>query len=266
MLSRIALLASTLLLTAPAFATNTAPSGPEICHRAIPAIRDAWQHDAYEAPPAAAALMVDVIDGKLPQARERLAALKPAEAAQWRQTAMLTAAYAGQAATVDALLDDGAAVDGMAWLPPFKPAFYRQTVDGMKHDPRFGSPNAVNGLAARGLLSNRGRNYGPALPIAAECGDVATVDVLLRHHANVMAREAPDSADALDAATVNGNAAIVQRLLDHGANACSHDRLGRERMLKARRAFISLAEIGRRAGLPAGLTARLNCPVVATAH
>jgi hypothetical protein len=263
--SRIALLASVLLMTAPAFARNTTPSGPEICREAIPTIREAWQHDIYDAPPVVAALMVDVIDGKLPQTRERLGALTPAEARRWRQTAMLTAVNTGQAAIVDALLDDGAAVDGTGWLPPFKPDFYRQTVDSMKRDPRL-RPNTGDGFATRGLLTNQGQHYGPALPIAAECGDVATVDVLLRHHANVMARQAPNIADALDMAIVNGDAAIVQRLLDHGATACPHDRLGRARMLKAKRKFTPLAEIGRRAGLPAALAARLSCPAVAATH
>ncbi len=266
MLSRIALPACALLLTVPAFARDNVPSARELCHQAIPTVRDLWRRDLYDAPPAVAALMVDVIDGKLPQARQQLAALKPADVAHWRQTAMLTAVYAGQAAIVDALLDDGAAVDDMGWLPPFKPSFYRQTVDSLKQDLRFGGPSTVNGLAAGGPLHNQGQHYGPALPIATECGDVATVDVLLRHHAHVMAREAPNIADALDMATVNGDAAIVQRLLDHGANACAHDRLGRERMLKANRKFTPLAEVGRRAGLPADLTTRLICPVVASAH
>lgn len=266
MLSRIALLAAMLLAARSVFAAENVPSMPTLCRQNTPLVRELWQQGTYDTSPDVAALMVDVIDGKLPQVRQRLAAMKPDEVAHWRQTAMLTAVYAGQANVVDALLDDGAAVDGMGWLPPFKPSFYRQTVNSMKRDPRFGGPNTVNGLTAVGLLNNREQHYGPALPIAAECGDVATLDVLLRHHAHVMARQAPNIADALDMATMNGDAAIVQRLLDHGANACAHDRLGRERMLKAKRKFIPLAEVGRRAGLPANLTARLICPDVASAH
>lgn len=258
------LLASALLLAAPAFAKNAAPSGPEICRHAIPTLRESWQLGAYDAPPQLVALMLDVVDGKLPQVREQLAAVNPDTAASWRQIAMLTASSTGQPAIVDALLDDGAAVDGTGWLPPFKSRFHQQVVEGMKHDARFGGPASIDALAASGLTRNEGHRYGPALPIAAACGDVVTVDVLLTHHAQVMARQAPDIADALDAATMNGDAAIVQRLLDHGANACVHDRLGRVRMLKNRRAFISLAEVGRRAGLPTALTLRLSCPSVAT--
>ncbi|MFC5436525.1 hypothetical protein ACFPME_08150 [Rhodanobacter umsongensis] len=210
--------------------------------------------------------MVVAIDGKLPQVRQQLVALKPGDLAFWRQTAMLTAVWAGQAAVVDGLLNDGAAVDGMGWLPPLKHDFYQQTVGTMEQDPRFGGPAAVNQLEAAGLVSNQRTQLGPALPIATECGDVAMLDVLLRHHADVQARQAPNTADALDMATVEGNAAIVRRLLDHGANACTHDRLGRERMLKASRKFIPLAEVGRRAGLPADLAARLICPAVASTH
>ena len=264
MLSRIALLAWALLLIAPAFARDNAPSARELCHQAIPTVRDLWRRDLYDTSPAVDALMVDAIDGQLPQARRQLAQLKPAEVAHWRQLAMLTAASTGQAAVVDALLDDGAEVDGMGWIPPFKPSFYGQTVDSMKHDPRFGGPARVDGLAATGLLDNHGRRYGPALVIATQCGDLATVDVLLRHHADVMARQAPNIADALDTAVMEGNAAIVQRLLDHGASACMHDRLAQRRALKDKRRFIPLAEIGRRAGLPDELAARLRCPAVAS--
>jgi hypothetical protein len=263
MLSRIALLAWALLLIAPAFARDNTPSARELCHQAIPTVRDLWLRDLYDASPVVDVLMVDVIDGQLPQARRQFAQLKPTEVAHWRQLAMLTAASTGQAAVVDALLDDGAEVDGMGWIPPFKPSFYGQTVDSMKHDPRFGGPARVDGLAATGLLDNRGRRYGPALVIATQCGDLATVDVLLRHHADVTARQAPNIADALDTAVMEGNAAIVQRLLDHGASACMHDRLAQRRALKDKRRFIPLAEIGRRAGLSDELAARLSCPAVA---
>lgn len=266
MLSRIALFATMLLAAHPVFATDNVPSVPTLCRQNTSLVRELWQQGTYDTSPDVAALMVDTIDGKLPQVRQRLIALKPDDLAYWRQTAMLTAVWAGQAAVVDGLLNDGAAVDGLARLPPLKRDFYQQTVGTMKHDPRFGGPAAVNQLKAAGVVSNQSMQLGPALPIAAECGDVATLDVLLRHHADVQARQAPNIADALDIATLEGNATIVQRLLDHGANACTHDRLGRERMLKTHDKFIPLAEVGRRAGLPAHLTARLICPAVASAR
>ena len=266
MLPRIALLVVTLFHACSVFATDNAPSPATLCRQSTPVIRELWKQGTYDTSPEVAALMVDTIDGKLPQVRQQLATLKSDDAARWRQAAMLTAVWAGQATVVDGLLDDGAAVDGISWMPPYKHNFYQQTLGAMKQDPRFGGPVTVNQLKAAGIVSNQSSQLGPALPVAAECGDVSTVDVLLRHHADVMARQAPNIADALDTATVNGNAAIVQRLLDHGANACTHDHLVRERTLKSQRKFIPLAEVGRHAGLPANLTARLICPVVASTH
>lgn len=260
MLPRIAILVATLCLACSVFATDNAPSAGTLCRQSIPVIRELWKQGTYDTSPEVAALMVDTIDGKLPQVRRQLATLKVDDAARWRQVAMLTAVWVGQASVADGLLDDGAAVDGIGWLPPYKHSFYQHTVGAMKQDPRFGGQVAADQLKAAGILGNRRTQLGPALSVAAECSDVATVDILLRHHADVMARQAPNIADALDVAVVNGDAAIVQRLLDHGANACGHDRLGRDRMLKAKRKFIPLAEVGRRAGLAAGLIVQLNCP------
>jgi hypothetical protein len=264
--ARIALLLTMLLPSITVFARDGVPLAAPLCRQALPTVRDIWRLEQFDAPPAVDRLMVDVIDGRLPQVRQQLAQLKPAELVHWRQLAMLTATYAGQSAVADALLDDGADIDGMGWIPPLKSSFYRHTVDGMKQDPRFGGPAGVDGLAATGLLDNRGQHYGPALVIAAQCGDLATVDVLLRHHANVMARQAPHIVDALDTAVMEGNAAIVQRLLDHGASACPHDRLMQQSELKDKRRHLSLAEVGRKAGLSDELAARLSCPDVASAH
>lgn len=261
MLSRIALLVSALLLSGPLLAKDNGPSTRDLCRQNTPVIRDLWQHDLIDAPPGVAAVMVDVIDGKLPQTRQRLAELKPDEIARWRQAAMLTAVWAGQATIVDALLNDGAAVDDLGWIPPFKPSFYKQTVDEMQQDPRFGGPAGVKGLAAAGIVSNQGQRLGPALTTAAECSDVATLDVLLRHHANVMARQAPNVVDALTVATVHGDAVIVQRLLDHGADPCIDDR-----QIQLRKPGASLANIGRRNGLPETLVQRLACPSVTSTH
>lgn len=232
MLSRLALLASALLLSGPILAKDNVPSTRDLCRQTTPVVRNLWLHDLYDAPPGVATLMVDVIDGKLPQTRQRLAELKPAEVARWRQTAMLTAVWAGQAAIVDALLDDGAAVDEMGWIPSFKSSFYRETVGDMQQDPRFGGPAGVKGLAAAGLLSNQGQRLGPALTTATECGDVATV---------------------------HGGAPIVQRLLDHGAAPCIDDR-----QIQSRKPGASLASIGRRNHLPETLVQRLACPSIAS--
>ncbi len=206
--------------------------------------------------PEHASLLADAGDGRLTVLRRKLSAMPHNEATRWRQSAMMFAVQAGQSDVVAALLDDGADANASALLPGYKEEFLSHTLD----------PSMRKTFARNGMLNDHGTLVGPALPIAANCGDVATVDALLSHRADVMARQVPNIADALDAATLNGNAAIVQRLLDHGANACAHDRLGRERMPKAKRKFIPLAEIGHRAGLPAVLTARLTCPAVASAR
>lgn len=206
--------------------------------------------------PAHALLLADAGDSRLVALREKLSAMPQDEAIRWRQSAMMFAVQAGRPEVVAALLDDGADANASALLPGYKPASMAM----------LETPSTLATLSKHGLLNDHAAAVGPALPIAAGCGDLATVDVLLRHHADVRLQQAPNIADALDMAILNGDAAIVQRLLDHGANACAHDRLRRERMLKAKRTFIPLAELGRRAGLPADLAARLTCPVTASAH
>ncbi|MBN8923128.1 MAG: hypothetical protein BGP10_02335 [Rhodanobacter sp. 68-29] len=258
MLARYALIACTFLALPPAIASEPALSGGTLCKQTLPVIRETWQRDLYDAPPVVAAVMVDAIDGKLPRVRQGLAALPAAEQAHWRQVAMLTAANAYQPTVVDGLLDDGAAVDGTVRLPPLKTSFMRQIEDGMARDPRFG-PGAAKGLEAAGLMRNAGNLVGPALIAAVGCGDTATVDVLLRHHADVMARQKPDTpSGALLVAMLDGNAPIVSRLLDHGADVCAEDRL-------IRKPGASLASIARHRHLPDALVQRLTCHAPAAA-
>lgn len=264
MLSRIALLSLGMALTTRAIAAASAPPLREICVQSTPTIRKMWSKGAYDAPPAVATLMVDAIDGKLYEARQQLQAMKPVDAQRWRQTAMLAAAWTGQSAVVDGLLDDGAAVNGLGWIPPYKPTFFGQTVDTMKRDSRFGAPTAVKGMMASGMVGNRGESTGPALMAATECGDLVTLDVLLHHHANVAQRVAPNIVDALTEATIDGDAPVVQRLLDHGADPCADDRhIAQFHLKHPTRSTHTLAQIGRHARFPAALIARLTCPAVA---
>ena len=263
MLSRIApLLLATALFTQAVTATPDPPLR-DVCRQSIPTVREMWLKGAYDAPPVVAAMMVNVIDGKLPQVRQQLQQMKPDDARLWRQSAMVAAAWSGQAAVVDGLLNDGANVDGAGWVPAYKSAFFDQEVDGMKHDARIGAAG-VKTLKSTGTLSNQGSSDMLALAGAVTCGDMATLDVLLRHHVNVAQREAPNVVDALSEATVNGDAPVVQRLLDHGADPCVDDRRMAERHREhPDSALPTLAKIGSNANLPAALVARLSCPAIA---
>ena len=269
MFLRIAAMTLGLALAGQAVAAgHKTPPQREICRQSTPLIRDLWSKGTYDAPPAVATLMLDAIDGKLPEARQQLHAMPSADAARWRQLAMLTV-WTGRATVVDGLLDDGAAVDARGWIPPFKPEFFGQTVHAMQHDARFGGPVAVKGLMTKGLVRNRSQSTGPALIVATECGDLATLDVLLRHHASIAQNNAPNEADVLTMATIEGDAPVARLLLNHGADPCASDRRLAQAHLKhptmpmpAR----TLAQIGSHATLPAALVARLSCPVVAATH
>jgi hypothetical protein len=264
MLLRMALLLLGMTLSARGVAATPTPPLSQICRQSIPVMRETWAGGAYDASPAVATMMVDVIDGKLPQVRQQLQQMKPADARLWRQSAMVAAAWSGQHAVVEGLLDDGANVDGKGWLPPWKPAFFEQVVDGLKDDFRIGTAG-VKTLKATGTLSNQGSSDTMALAGAVYCGDMATLDVLLRHHVNVAQREAPNVVDALTQATGDGNAAMVRRLLDHGADPCADDRhMAAFHPKHPDRPTHTLAQIGSRAKLSAALVARLICPAVAT--
>jgi hypothetical protein len=258
MLARLALIACALCALQPAVAAEPA-SDTNTCRLALPMIREAWQQGAYDTSPALAAVMVDAIDGKLARVREGLAALPAAGQAHWRQVATMTAANTYQPAVVDGLLDDGAAVEGKVRLPPFKSAVHDQLLDSMDHDAHFGGPGTVKAMQSTGLMDgNRGLLVGPMVSMVASCEDAATLEVLLRHHANPMARSAPNVADALTLAVINGHAAITTLLLDHGADVCEDDR-------HFHKPGITLASLSRRNHLPEALVQRLTCHEPATA-
>jgi len=212
-------------------------------------------------------MTVNVIDGKLPQVRQQLKAMSPAEATRWRQSALISAAFSGQPAVVDGLLNDGAAVNGKGWMPGYKAAFFERIVEDMKHDPRFGGQKGVASLKASGVLENQGQEIGPALVSATQCDDAATVDVLLRHHADAKFRLRPGGADVLMLAIVHGNAVIVRALLDRGIDVCADDRIAQQSRIEYKKKNpeyktpgATYAELGRRQKLPDDLVARLTCP------
>ena len=133
--------------------------------------------------PEHALLLADAGDGRLAEVRRKLHAMPREQASRWRQSAMMFAVQAGQSDVVATLLDDGADANAPALLPGYKAAF-------LDHTP---APAMRKALASNRMFNKRETSIGPALPIAASCGDVATVDALLRHHADAMARQGPMS-------------------------------------------------------------------------
>jgi len=264
MLTRLALIVCALCVLQAAVAADTAPSNAPIntCRESQPSIHELWRHDLYDTQPAVAAVMDDAIDGKLLQVRQGLATLPPDEQAHWRQVAMVTAANTYQPTVVDGLLDDGAAADDPARLPLFKNSFEHQVENTMAQNPLMGR-NAVKGFKAAGVMRNDGSDVGPALIAAANCDDLATLDVLLRHHANVAVRSTPPlepdiprASYALLIAVVQDYADITQHLLDHDADVCASNRL-------IRKPGATLASIGERNHFPDALIRRLTCPATA---
>lgn len=301
MLSRVALLAAGLLLACTAVADEKPAFPPAlICPYQTSMTRGLAAHGDFDAPPAINALIVNVIDGKLLQVRQRLDSMSPADAARWRQSALIIAAYARKPAMVAGLLDDGAMVDGQGTLPGLDCKFRDQLIAEVKKDPQWATvdPAPRTGRLLDAMFLFDGRPDGPVATIAAECGDLATLDVALKHHANLKARiphsndvvvmavlsdnpvivkrlldrgadpssAAAGSTDGLITAIIHGNAAMVTLLLDHGADPCAEDR-GRLGSHDAYRAshigrshpWVSAAEIARRKNLPDKLVRRLTC-------
>lgn len=131
MVARLAFIACLLCMLSTAVSAKTEPAGTNLCRQQMSTAQQLWQHDLYDAPPAAAAVMVDAIEGRLSRVRHGLAALPSDQQANWRQLAMLTAAWSHQPTVVDGLLDDGAAVDARAWLPPRQACFLQP--DARRH-------------------------------------------------------------------------------------------------------------------------------------
>ena len=87
--------------------------------------------------------------------------------------------------------------------------------------------------------------------------------MLLDHHANVDANPFQTVMNPLEAAVALKNTAIVQRLLDHGADVCAEDRLIHQRQIERKiNHFSTLADWGRREKLPGDMVARLTCPAL----
>ncbi|GAB2537153.1 ankyrin repeat domain-containing protein [Rhodanobacter koreensis] len=271
MLSRIALLALGLLFAKQAIADGSQQFQPPMaCQYQTVLMHRLALQSAFDVPPEINALMVNVIDGKLPQVRQQLSTMSTADAARWKQSALIIAAYANNSTIVKGLLNDGAAVDGSGWMPDLKQSFHDQAVEEIRKDPNWETnPRPDTGFKEAAVLSFpvKAGLDGTALIIAARCNDIATLDVLLHHHADVDVNPFPNGMNALEVAVSLGNTATVQRLLEHGADVCIEDRLIHQRQLERKmNHFSTIADWGRRRKLPGNVVASLTCPAFDSGH
>ncbi|MGH8233709.1 MAG: hypothetical protein ACREPU_05875 [Rhodanobacteraceae bacterium] len=230
-----------------------------LCRQERPLVRELWHRGLYDAPTGADDVVVAAIDGDVTKTRQALDALPPSEVARWRQVAMYTAAEQGQIAVVDALLDDGAPVDGSAEMPPLNSALYERTVDALSHQPPFDA-KAVKRMQALGIVSNQPQESGPPIFAAIGCNDLAIVKLLLRYHIDPKSGSpTPKSIDPFISAVIFGEAEITGAFLDYGADPCIEDDRLRRNAAAIHHPPHTLANIGQRAGLSAALVKRLEC-------
>lgn len=275
------------LLAGPILA-GTAPTLPSICPSQTVGMRELARQADFNVSADINRLIVNVIDGKLPQVRQQLAAMSPTSAARWRQSALIIATYARQPAIVEAMLDDGAKVNAKGSLPGLKCKFKTQAQKRVQADPNAYTPTAkplTNFDEAVVLAFGNAGPDGPALFTATQCADVPTMEILLRHHADVDAKAAANSADPLAFAVFMGNMTTANLLLEHHANpdralltATTGDRAKMVELLLDHGAYpcrsnrfihkpgATLASIGKKQGVPDVLLKRLACPADANAH
>ena len=240
--SRIALLLSGLLV-AQGVRAGDLPARPD-CEGSSVSIRSMYLHGALTVKPAIARLEINAIDGKLVEVREQLGNMSHQEAQHWRQVALFDASEAGQAAVVDGLLKDGASVDGKTQTPHLK------DMRGMLN----GAVSSGDSSSTDGLNDSDWASQGLALLGASSCGDLAVVDVLLRHHADPNTPTAPRENSALFIATLLGYEKVTEHLLDYGADPCITDLPAEFSEHNG-----TLATLGRRSGLPDAVIDRLIC-------
>lgn len=249
-------------LIAPAAAQDTI-SISELCAQTKAVVHESWQKGVYETSPDVAKIMLAAFEGDTVSVRRGLAALPAPDRTRWRQTALATAVEGGQPATVSALIEDGADPNARSWQPPYKSDAFHQLIGSMKHDPRFGGAEAVESMHKIGLVANHGTDVPPVLFRAVECSQIETATVLFQHGASVHVRAQAHhkGQSPLVTAVMNGETAIIQLLLAHGASSCHDDHLIAERARESgRKPVPTLAGVARKRGLPDELIVRLHCP------
>ncbi|HET9820026.1 MAG TPA: hypothetical protein VFP92_12760 [Rhodanobacteraceae bacterium] len=251
-----------LMVASPLFAaTNWHQFNLRLCHNTRHGVHAMWLHNMYATTPAISRAMLFAVNGDTAKLRGALAAMPPKAAQQWRQSALGYAALEGHADTVEALLDDGARADAWNSEPALKPEFFKQVLNVAAHNPHLGGAKGVAALQKTGLVDNKPRRVGPAIYGAIQCDDITTVKVLLRHHVNPMQQARPHGADPFSNAVLAGHADITRLFLEHGASPCVEDqRIAANWKRGHRKAPANtIANIGKHAGLPAGLVQRLGC-------
>lgn len=206
---------------------------------------------SFDITPAQAAVLMSAARGQLAATRRALVALPASEQDSWREQALMAATHYGQTNVVAGLLDDGAGIEQTVVRPALKPAVTHRL------DPRLRAVAEATGVQPVRI--------GPALSEAVDCGDEATVTLLLRRGARADRVGPSHAVDMLTDAVIHGNAPITRALLDHHASPCVFDLHARRFATNSGKPAKTLEALGERAGLPAALTGRLTCPQ-ATAH
>jgi hypothetical protein len=179
-----------LLSSASAFAQD------DICARTASNFRWGVAHNQFVLPPTVKALLLDIADGDRSAVpgniREMHAAFDAKQMSRWLNWALLEATYFNQASIAESLVAHGADVNAA----PLQPAF-----TGDNRPPQ---------------------KMWPPLEQAADCGNTAALEVLLRHGADMYAsiHQPEQMPGTLLLAIINKHERVVNVLLDHGYDPC----------------------------------------------
>lgn len=197
-----------------------------VCAKTAPNARYAIAHDQFVMPPKVKALLLDIADGNQPAVSDDVqqmhAAFDSKQMSRWLDWALFEATYFNKASTAEWLIAQGADVNAT----PLQPAF-----TGDSHPPE--------------------KMWSP-LQQAADCGNSAVLEVLLRHGADMYAsiRQSEPMPGALLLAIIGVHERAIDVLLDHGYDAC---------LVHANYypSDVTAAELARRRGLPDAVVQRL---------
>jgi hypothetical protein len=251
-------------LFAQAIRANTpASTTSRLCPDQRVLVGKLWHQQRFNASPRISAIMQAAFDGRIVDVRKGLATLPAKARARWQDTALATAIVGNQAATVEALLSDGARPNQPDWLPPLGRATYAHILQAARHDPRFGGDRAIHGMQKAGVIANHGKWLPPPLFQVMPCDQLAIAKALLNHGASVhtIDRVGQHGMDPLVPAALSGDDDIIALLLEHDADSCQDDRqMAALAHASGHRPIPTVASIARKQGVDAALVRRLRCP------